>query len=68
MSLKTFHIVFIILSALLLCGMTAWLIVGGLRTGNALSISGGVLSLVCAAALVVYGVRFLRNFRHVSYL
>ena len=68
MSLKTFHIVFIGLSTLLLCGMTAWLLIAGMQTGSALRIAGGAASLACAAGLVVYGVRFLRRFRHLSFL
>jgi hypothetical protein len=68
MSLKTFHIVFITLSTALLCFFAGWLVVTGIQAGNVSSISGGIASLLAAAGLVVYGMRFLRKLRHISYL
>lgn len=68
MSLKAFHVVFIV-AALVLAGWTAWWSWGRWATGD----GGGWLALaaLCAAAvvgLVVYAIWFVRKTRGVSYL
>lgn len=69
MSLKTFHILFIVASTLLTTGFGVWAIkesqaVGG-TTGE---LAMGITSLVLTIALLVYGRYFLRKLRHISYL
>ena len=68
MSLKAFHIFFIVLSTALSFGFAAWALKGyadGGTTGLALV---GVVSILAGIALIVYGIRFLRKLKHVSYL
>ncbi len=68
MSLKTFHIVFIIVSTLMFLGLGIWLIssyLGGEGFGTGVL---GVLSICAAIGLVVYGRIFLRKLKHLSYL
>jgi hypothetical protein len=65
MSLKAFHIVFIVVSIALCAFVTAW----SLREWNTAHSSGalalGGLFLVCGFALVAYGVRAVRKLRDV---
>jgi glycopeptide antibiotics resistance protein len=68
MSLKTFHIFFIALSILTAFGFAVWLIYGYTKSENVDQLLGGVLSIVAGAGLIVYGIRFLRKLKHVSYL
>jgi hypothetical protein len=68
MSLKTFHIVFIALAALLLFGFAVWCLTAGTPGVQGMQIAGGVASLIAGVGLLVYGIRFLKKFRHVSYL
>lgn len=68
MSLKSFHIFFIIASILLCIGFGAW----GFemyRAGNGmLHLTTAILSLAMAAFLIWYGVRFLRKLKNVSFI
>jgi hypothetical protein len=66
MSLKTFHILFITVAALLAFGFAWWLLNADPTTTGALA--GGVLSALVGAGLIVYGIRFLKKLKHVSYL
>ncbi|MEO8167918.1 MAG: hypothetical protein ABI623_06705 [bacterium] len=66
MSLKAFHIVFIVVSILLALGC-------GLFELNNYTVSGEIVhlllataSFLAAAGLVVYAVRFMRKLKHVS--
>ena len=68
MSLKAFHVVFLV-AALVLAGWTAWWSWGRWTAGD----GGGwlALALACVAAIVallVYGWWFLKKTREVSYL
>lgn len=68
MSLKAFHIFFIVLSVLLAFGFALWAL-GAYRSGGPASMVGvGIASALCGIGLILYGVRFLRKLRHVSYL
>ena len=59
MSLKLFHIFFIVLSVLISVGFGLWaLLVNGLPEGFR---SMGVVSLLCGVSLVIYGIRFLKK-------
>ncbi|MFP6626794.1 MAG: hypothetical protein VCA74_07050 [Deltaproteobacteria bacterium] len=64
MSLKTFHIVFVTLSALMCAGIAVWKI----SSGEPGSLVQGLAAAAAAIALVVYGVRFLKKFKELSFL
>ena len=63
MSLKGFHIVFIIFSTLLALGIGAWCIWVDLVEGAPIYLTGAISSFVVAVALVVYGVWFYRKMK-----
>jgi hypothetical protein len=62
-SLKGFHIVFIIFSTLLALGIGAWCVWVDLVEGAPIYLAGAVCSFVVAVALVVYGVWFYRKMK-----
>ena len=64
MSLKAFHLAFISLSTVMTFGFGAWTFIEG--SGNFTMY--GLLSFLSGVALIVYGVKFLKKFRDVSYL
>jgi len=68
MSLKAFHIVFVIVTTLtaLFCG--AWLCYEYSSSKDLSQLLGGLLSFVAAAGLVWYGKVVLRKLKHISYL
>ena len=68
MSLKAFHIVFIVLSTLLAVAFGVWAVNDFGRSGSHLHLALGVGSFIASGALVWYGVWFLRKLKHVSYL
>lgn len=68
MSLKAFHVFFVVLSVLCALGFGAWSIADYLRTGSGGVLALGILGFVGAAALVFYGFWFLRKLKNVSYL
>jgi cytochrome bd-type quinol oxidase subunit 1 len=63
MSLKGFHIVFIIFSTLLALAVGAWCIWVNLVEGAPVFLAGAIASFLCAIALVVYGVWFYRKMK-----
>ena len=63
MSLKGFHIVFIIFSTLLALGVGAWCIWVNLVEGEPIYLAGAIFSFISALALVVYGVWFYRKMK-----
>jgi len=63
MSLKGFHIVFIIFSTLLALGIGAWCVWVDLVEGAPIYLAGAICSLVVAVALVAYGVWFYRKMK-----
>ena len=63
MSLKGFHIVFIIFSTLLALGIGAWCVWVDLVEGAPIDLAGAICSFVAAVALVVYGVWFYRKMK-----
>jgi len=67
-SLKAFHVFFVIVSTLCALGFGAWAIGDYLRTGNIGVLALGVLGFAAAAALVWYGLWFLRKLKNMSYL
>ena len=64
MSLKAFHLVFVLLSILFsfVCGI--W----GVINGGTAELVLGILSLVGTVGMSVYLFFFLKKFKHVSYL
>jgi hypothetical protein len=63
MSLKGFHIVFIVFSTLLALGIGAWCIWVNLVEGESVYLAGAIFSFVTAVALIVYGVWFYRKMK-----
>ena len=68
MSLKSFHIVFIVAALVLSAGFGWWGAADYLETGDKASLWMGIISLVVAVAIVPYSIWFLRKTRKVSYL
>ena len=66
MSLKGFHIVFIIFSTLLALGIGAWCIWVNLVEGEPVYLAGAIFSFVAAVALIVYGVWFYRKMKRLG--
>jgi hypothetical protein len=61
MSLKAFHLIFVTMLTSLSVGFSAWAFFAD-------KIILGVLGLVTAALVVVYGVYFLKKLKKISYL
>ena len=68
MSLKAFHVFFVVVSTLLALGFGVWSVNEYARAGRGGTLAMGVASFVAAVALVVYGFWFLRKLKNVSYL
>ena len=68
MSLKAFHIVFVVISTLLAVGFGLWAIARGRANEEPLALAVGVASLLGAVGLMVYGRWFLGKLKGVSYL
>jgi len=68
MSLKAFHIVFIIASILLAFGFAAWALVNHAKTGEQSLLWYGIGSAAAGVVLVGYFAYVLRKLRNVSYL
>ncbi len=68
MSLKAFHIFFIILSTLLAVSFGVWAVHDFARSGSWVHLALGVGSFIGSGVLVWYGIWFLRKLKHVSYL
>jgi hypothetical protein len=63
MSLKAFHIVFVIFSTLLALGVGAWCVWVNMVEGAPAYLAGAVASFASALALVIYGVWFYRKMK-----
>ena len=69
MSLKFFHIFFIILSILLALGFAYWAINGYFTDDHGIGmLLGGIVSIVIGVGLIVYGKYFLKKLKNVSYM
>jgi hypothetical protein len=66
MSLKGFHIVFIVFSTLLALSIGVWCIWVNLVEGAPVFAAGAVASFVCALALIIYGVWFYRKMKRLG--
>jgi hypothetical protein len=68
MSLKAFHIVFIIASILLTLGVGAWCLNNFLSGGGRADLAGAIVCLVAAIGLFIYGRYFLKKLKKITYL
>ena len=68
MSLKAFHILFIVVSILLCFGFGIWLLLSGAVGSETVSIGGSIASFAAGLGLIMYAKRFLQKFKKVSYL
>ena len=68
MSLKAFHIFFIVVSIALCVGLGIWTTQDFARSGNWVNLALGVGSFIGSILLACYGVWFLRKLKGVSYL
>ena len=68
MSLKAFHIFFIALSALFAFGFSLWAMFGYASGETTVRVAIALIGFASGISLVVYGIRFLKKLRHVSFL
>ena len=68
MSLKAFHIFFIVISTLFAFALGVWGVRDYHGTGSTGSLWLGIGSFVAGVALLIYGRWFLRKLKHVSYM
>jgi hypothetical protein len=68
MSLKLLHIVFIVLATLLAFGFSAWEVRSYLETHDLPTLFAAVVAFCIGAVLILYGRRFLKKLKGVSYL
>jgi hypothetical protein len=68
MSLKAFHIVFIVISTLLALGLGAWEINSFFAGNGPVHLVFGILAVLAAVGLAWYGRIVLRKLKHISYL
>jgi hypothetical protein len=61
MSLKAFHLIFVTSLTTLALGFTAWAFFSG-------RILFGLLGILTAALVVIYGIYFLKKLKKISYL
>jgi hypothetical protein len=66
MSLKAFHIVFILFSTLLAIGCGAWCVWVDLVEGAPVYLAGAIASFVVAIGLIVYGFWFYRKMKRLN--
>jgi hypothetical protein len=66
MSLKAFHLVFIVFSTLLALGLGAWCVWVNLVEGNSMYLAGAIASFISAIVFVVYGVWFFRKMKRLG--
>jgi hypothetical protein len=68
MSLKAFHLVFLVASVLLAFGFGAWSLRQYAATSGALELAFGLGSLLAGLALLAYLRYFLKKLKDISYL
>lgn len=68
MSLKTFHIVFVIASILLAFFFGGWLLHDYFATRQVAELVVGILSVLAGVGLICYGKAVLRKLKNISYL
>jgi hypothetical protein len=68
MSLKAFHVVFVVSSILLCFGFGGWAIHDRVHGGKLLEFILGLVALAGGLALIIYCKAVLKKLRHISYL
>ena len=68
MSLKAFHLIFIIASIVLAFGFGVWLVVNFFHEGGILNLISAVASFGVGVGLIFYERYFLKKTKNVSYL
>ena len=68
MSLKAFHVVFIVASILLSFGLAFWSLTNFSNSGRTGDLVYGLSSGVIGLGLMAYGVYFLKKLKNISYL
>ncbi|MFL6514630.1 MAG: hypothetical protein ACJ8M1_06350 [Chthoniobacterales bacterium] len=68
MSLKAFHIIFIVFSTLLAIGVGSWCVWVNLVEGVQIYLAGAIASFACAVGLVIYGFWFYRKMKRLGIL
>lgn len=68
MSLKAFHIFFIIISVLFAVGFGMWLLAEQPILSASLNIFAALCSFTVGGALILYAVRFLRKFKNLHFM
>jgi len=63
MSLKIFHIVFVVLSVITTLGFGIWALREYTRLNAPGALVMGIVSLVVSVALVIYGIKFLQKLK-----
>jgi hypothetical protein len=66
MSLKAFHIVFIVFSTLLALALGIWCIWVNLVEGVPVYLAGAIASFATAIGLIVYGIWFYRKMKRLG--
>lgn len=68
MSLKAFHLIFIVASIVLAFGFAVWLVVNFFHEGGILNLVFAVASVGVGVGLIFYERYFLKKTKNVSYL
>ncbi len=68
MSLKSFHIFFIVLATITVFGFGIWGVYIFLMESDPSYLLMGVISLASGVALIIYGIKFLQKLKNISYL
>jgi succinate dehydrogenase hydrophobic anchor subunit len=66
MSLKSFHIFFIVVSTLTTLAFGLWSIMQYTGTGDSGDLWLGIVSLLAFVALVIYGIRFFKKLKQIG--
>jgi hypothetical protein len=67
-SLKAFHIFFIVVSALMAFGVAAWALLSYTASGSFGYLAAAIGSVIAGAGLIFYGVKFLKKLKNVSFV
>lgn len=68
MSLKAFHVFFIVVSILFMIGFGLWFLLEQPLGFEVMNVFAGLVSFTMAGGLVLYAVRFLKKFKSLRYL
>lgn len=68
MSLKAFHIFFLVVATLMVFGFGIWGVYIYIVESTTSYLLLGILSLASGVGLVIYGIKFLQKLKDISYL